>query len=124
MPGYVDNPYPLLKNAAAFVLSSRYEGFGAVVFEALLLGTPVVATACAGPIEILSDGENGILVSLEDVNSLADGMYNILSNGELREKLTTPDIERLRPFLPERVVPQWERLLIDISTQEVNSDRM
>lgn len=115
MPGYVNNPYPLLKNATAFVLSSRYEGFGAVVIEALSLGTPVVATACAGPIDTLSDGENGILVLLEDVNSLADGMYKILSNGELRERLAKPDKELLRRFSPENMVSQWEQLLLEIN---------
>jgi glycosyltransferase involved in cell wall biosynthesis len=117
MPGYVDNPYPLLKNATAFVLSSRYEGFPAVVFEALSLGTPVVATACGGPAEILSDGENGILVLPEDVNSLADGIYNILSNGELRERLATPDIEQLGRYSLENIVTQWEQLLMEIATR-------
>ena len=118
MPGYVNNPYPLLRNATAFVLSSRYEGFGAVIFEALSLGTPVVATACAGPTEILSDGENGILVLPGDVNSLADGMSKILSNIELREKLATPDMEPLRRFSLENVVLQWEKLLMEIGRYE------
>jgi glycosyltransferase involved in cell wall biosynthesis len=117
MPGYVDNPYPLFKKATAFVLSSRYEGFPAVVFEALSIGTPVVATACGGPAEILSDGENGILVLPEDVNSLADGIYNILSNTELRERLAIPDIEQLGRYSLENIVTQWEQLLMEIVTR-------
>lgn len=115
MPGYVDNPYPLLKNATAFVLSSRYEGFPAVVFEALSLGTPVVATACGGPAEILSHGENGILVAPEDVNSLAAAMYEILSNGNLTQQLLTPDKEHLRRFSPDNIAAQWEQLLTEIT---------
>jgi glycosyltransferase involved in cell wall biosynthesis len=111
MPGYVDNPYPLLKKATAFVLSSRYEGFPAVVLEALSLGTPVVATACGGPIDILTDGENGIMVLPDNVNSLANGMYKILSDGELRAKLSIPDTEWLRRFSPGNIVSQWQRLL-------------
>ena len=115
MPGYVDNPYPFLKKATAFVLSSRYEGFGGVVFEALSLGTPVVATACGGPTEMITDGENGILVPPNDVNSLADGIHRVLSDGNLRARLSTPDIEWLRRFSPENTVHQWERLLMEIS---------
>jgi glycosyltransferase involved in cell wall biosynthesis len=114
MPGYVGNPYPLLKNATAFILPSRYEALGGVVIEALSLGTPIVATACGGPSEILTEGENGILVLPEDVDSLAVGMFKILSNGNLREQLVTPDEEYLRRFSLENIVPQWEQLLIEV----------
>lgn len=120
MPGYINNPYPLLRHTTAFVLSSRYEGFGAVVFEALLLGTPVVATACGGPSEILSDGENGILVLPEDIESLAEGMYKILSNSELREKLTISNTEKLQLFSLENIIPQWEQLLISLCAKEAS----
>jgi glycosyltransferase involved in cell wall biosynthesis len=114
MPGYVENQYPLIKKARALVLSSRFEGLPGVIIEALALGKPVVATACGGPVEILCDGRAGVLVPPEDVDALADGMSKILSDRSLRDKLSTSDIERLRCFSTENIVPQWEQMLMEI----------
>ena len=114
MPGYVENPYPLIKKASALVLSSRCEGLSNVIIEALTLATPVVATACGGPNEILSEGRVGILVPPEDADGLADGMYRILSDQSLREKLSTSNFQRLQRFSPEKIVPKWEQLLMEV----------
>lgn len=112
---YVENPYPLIKKATAVVVSSRFEGLSNVMIEALALGKPIVATACGGPTEILSDGENGLLVPPEDVDGLANGMSRILTDHSLREILSMPNGEQLSRFSPENIVPQWEQLLMEIT---------
>lgn len=72
MPGYVPNPLAYMRRAAVFVLSSRYEGFGNVLAEALVCGCPVVSTDCpAGPAEILDNGRYGRLTPVGDVEALA-----------------------------------------------------
>lgn len=72
LPGFVDEPYPALRNAAVFVSSSRWEGLPTVHIEALALGVPVVATDCeSGPSEILRDGRYGLLVPVGDASALA-----------------------------------------------------
>lgn len=72
MPGYVPNPLAYMRRAAVFVLSSRYEGFGNVLAEALVCGCPVVSTDCpAGPAEILDNGRYGRLTPVGDVDALA-----------------------------------------------------
>lgn len=114
MRGHVPNLYPLLKNATAFVLSSRHEGLPGVIIEALALGTPIVATACGGPVESLSQGKYGILVEPEDVGSLANGMSNILCDRELREKYATAGPERAAWYRPETRVGDWEALLCEV----------
>jgi glycosyltransferase involved in cell wall biosynthesis len=80
MPGFMDNPFSYLSRASVFVLSSRYEGFGNVLVEALLCGCPVVSTDCpSGPAEILADGRYGILVPVGDEHRLADAICSTLN---------------------------------------------
>ncbi|NGY05400.1 glycosyltransferase [Solimonas terrae] len=87
--GFRKNPYAWLARARLFVLSSRWEGFGNVLAEALALGVPCVSTDCpSGPSEILDGGRFGELVPVADVERLAIAM---------QETLTRPvDAERLR----------------------------
>ena len=73
--GYQNNPYPYIKYADCFVLSSRWEGLPNVLIEALYLGIPVAAFKCIPIIErIVNDGINGVLAEKEDVESLASAM--------------------------------------------------
>ncbi len=70
--GFVANPLPYVKRSAAFVLTSRYEGFGNVLVEAFGVGTPVISVDCDyGPSEILDGGRYGVLVPPGDVDALA-----------------------------------------------------
>jgi glycosyltransferase involved in cell wall biosynthesis len=81
LPGFVDNPYKYMKRAAVFVLSSRWEGFGIVLVEAMALGTPVVATDCpSGPAEILENGKWGHLVPVGEPLHLARAILKILQD--------------------------------------------
>jgi glycosyltransferase involved in cell wall biosynthesis len=72
MPGFVQNPFPYIANAALLVLSSAWEGFANVLVEALACGTPVVSTDCrSGPREILESGRYGRLVEVGDPSEMA-----------------------------------------------------
>jgi len=80
-PGFKKNPFPFLSRSDIFVLSSRWEGFGLVLVEALALGVPVVSTDCpSGPREILKDGEYGRLVPVEDPAALAEAMISTMDD--------------------------------------------
>ncbi len=88
LPGYVDNPYPWMRRADLFVLSSRLEGFGNVLAEALAMGTPVVSTDCPnGPAEILEGGRYGPLVPVGDHVALSKAMKQVLEAPLPPEKL-------------------------------------
>lgn len=70
--GFVKNPTSIIKDSQALVLSSRWEGFGNVLVEALAIGIPVISTDCpGGPREILLDGSIGYLVEPENPRALA-----------------------------------------------------
>jgi glycosyltransferase involved in cell wall biosynthesis len=78
--GFVPNPLPYMRRASAFVLSSRSEGFGNVLVEAMGCGTPVVATDCPyGPAEILGRGRFGVVAPPQNPAALASGMERVLN---------------------------------------------
>lgn len=82
MPGFTPNPYAWIARADVFALSSRWEGFGNVVAEALALGVPVVSTSCpSGPAEILGEGEYGRLVPVGDPQAMALALAETLAQG-------------------------------------------
>jgi glycosyltransferase involved in cell wall biosynthesis len=77
--GFVRNPLPFMRAADAFVLSSRSEGFGNVLVEAMGCGTPILSTDCQhGPADILSGGKYGVLVRPRDPSALAAGFARVL----------------------------------------------
>ncbi|TVQ72456.1 MAG: glycosyltransferase [Chromatiaceae bacterium] len=81
MPGHQENPYCWLNRASLFVLSSRWEGFGNVLAEAMALGTPVVSTDCrSGPRELLDGGRLGPLVPVGDPIALSRAMRDMLDH--------------------------------------------
>lgn len=95
LPGFVANPYAAMSRAAVFALTSRWEGFGIVLAEALALGTPVVACDCpSGPREILQDGAVGPLVAVGDDQALAEALAGLLDAPPPRARL----VEAARPY--------------------------
>ena len=80
LPGFARNPYPYMKRAAAFILSSLWEGSPNVLTEALALGTPVVSTDCpSGPREVLDHGRFGPLVPMGNPDTLAHAILTVLN---------------------------------------------
>lgn len=81
LPGFMDNPFAWMSRARLFVLSSRFEGFGNVIIEALAAGCPVVSTDCpGGPRMILDGGRFGRLTPVGEVEALAEAISEGLNN--------------------------------------------
>jgi glycosyltransferase involved in cell wall biosynthesis len=79
--GFKANPFPLIKHAKLFVLSSDFEGFGMVLVESLFLNTPIVSTNCpTGPSEIMQGELANYLVPIRDINALAKKIYEAFTN--------------------------------------------
>jgi glycosyltransferase involved in cell wall biosynthesis len=77
-----------MARADLFALTSRWEGLGLVIVEAMALGTPVVATDCpSGPRELLDHGRLGKLVPVGDDQALAAAMQQALAEPPLREAM-------------------------------------
>ena len=80
LAGMVADPFALQMRASLFVSSSRFEGLGNAIIEALACGTPVVATDCPfGPSEILAGGRFGRLVAVADPKAMAQAIQETLN---------------------------------------------
>ncbi|MCK4538587.1 MAG: glycosyltransferase [Candidatus Krumholzibacteria bacterium] len=119
--GFVSNPYPFVRHAAAFVLSSRYEGFPNVLVEALSLGCPVIAFACPGGIdELIEEGENGHIVPSGDIEALTVSIEKagdfMFDRGSIAKKAQ-------QRFGIESIVPLYEDLFEQIPHLAGKMDR-
>jgi glycosyltransferase involved in cell wall biosynthesis len=109
--GYRENPFRHLAAGTVFALPSRTEGFGYVLVEAMALGLPVVATACAGPVEILAGGAFGELVTPGAEDELADAILRLLGDGPRRAELAAAGARRAEEFGIERVLGAYSEVL-------------
>ena len=81
MPGFRDDVYSFMAHASVFAMTSRWEGLGFVLIEALACGTPSVAADCpSGPAEVLDRGRVGALVPVGDAQALARGLTRMLDS--------------------------------------------
>lgn len=108
LPGFIANPYPYIVGAECLVLSSRHEGFPVILIEALGLGKPVIATDCeTGPREIVSHGENGLLVPVGDVQALAEAMNVLCLDETVHAGLQEAAAGSVQHLDINRVAEQW-----------------
>ena len=109
--GIQKNPYPFLKFADLFILSSRYEGFGMVLIEAMSFGIPCVSFDCNyGPSDIIKNNEDGFLVKNGDENDFAEKLQLLMKDENLRREKGEKARVNVERFLPENVVKNWDEL--------------
>ena len=100
-----------LKTASMAVLPSREENFSLAVLEALCSGTPVISTKVGGTPEMISDGENGLLVPPSDADALANAMRQLISDRNYAKSLGQKGSETVREqFTWQRTVEKFEAL--------------
>lgn len=99
--------------SSVFLLSSRYEGFGMVLLEAMAKGLPVVSFDCvAGPRELVDDGVTGFLVPVSDgADGFAKKIVELLGSEKLRDEFSANALRKSEQFGIEPIRTQWISLL-------------
>jgi glycosyltransferase involved in cell wall biosynthesis len=114
--GWVQNPYPLLNKSDLFVLSTKWEGFGLVILEAMSHSVPVIASDCDfGPNEILGKNKYGILAPVGDSAYLARSIIKLLLNRSLNKHYSTLGYKRSKEFTQNAALAQYKRIIISAS---------
>lgn len=95
MLGFTDNPYPYFQQADFFILSSRYEGFPTVLYEAITLKKKIVATDVSGVREMMLNGELGMIVENSE-----DGIYKGMKSMLTEPSIGNAYLEKLENYIP------------------------
>ncbi len=115
--GYVKNSQvaDFLSKASIFISSSSFEGTPNTLLEAMAAGLPIVATKVGGIPDIITDGENGLLVQPCDVDSLAKAILRLLGDKAMAEKLGFNARIKADTFRTEEVMRKYIRLFDDLT---------
>ncbi|PPR64336.1 MAG: N-acetylgalactosamine-N,N'-diacetylbacillosaminyl-diphospho-undecaprenol 4-alpha-N-acetylgalactosaminyltransferase [Alphaproteobacteria bacterium MarineAlpha4_Bin2] len=114
-PGFIENPYPWIAAADLFVLSSRWEGFGHVLVEAMACGTAVLSTNCPhGPADIVEHDVDGRLVVSEDEAALAEAISQLADSPELRARFVAAGMAKVERFDAACIAEEYALLFDDL----------
>ncbi len=108
-------------NSSIYVLSSRFEGFGMVIIEAMVCGVPPIAFDCpCGPKDIINNLKDGILVNSGDINELAEKICFLIENEDIRKDMGSNARKNAERFKIEHIAKQWKLLFEELINKSNN----
>lgn len=100
-----------LSEASLHVCSSYYEPFGMVIIEGFAMGLPCVSFACDGPMEIITDGYDGVIIERENIDGLAAAMAKVMSDENYREYLGKNAYETSKKYDIKKIGKDFVKLV-------------
>ncbi len=112
---FLEEPVTDIENkyidSSFFVLSSRFEGFGMVLIEAMSCGLPVISFDCPdGPSDIIQDGEDGFLIQNGNIEELAEKIEYLIEHDALRPIMGRAARTNVQKYSKETVMSEWKKL--------------
>jgi len=100
----------LYLSSSIFISTSRWEGFGLVLTEAMSFGLPIISFDNNGPSEILQNGEYGILIENGNIEDFTEKLNQLINNYTLRKKYQQKSLTRVEDFRLKNIIKEWEKL--------------
>ena len=117
-PGFRSDVIELFQASKIFVLSSRFEGFGMVLLEAMSQGCACISFDCpSGPADIIEHGVDGLLIPDQDKQALAAGLQRLMNDEALRESLGRAAVAKASRYRVEVIGESWRRLFESIGVR-------
>lgn len=99
--------------SSLYVMSSRYEGFGMVLVEAMTKGLPCISFDCPnGPSDIIEDNVTGFLVEKENIDKLAEKIIFLIENEDIRKQFGKNGVKISEKFDKKNIIDKWETMII------------
>ena len=108
LPGVTNNITEAFSNASVYVCSSDYEGMPNSVIEAMVCGMPTISTRVMGSVDLIQDGENGLLVEVGNEDELVCAMNKLIEDKEMRMKFSHNARSIANLLDTDAIVKQWE----------------
>ncbi|MDO6759564.1 glycosyltransferase family 4 protein [Tamlana sp. 2_MG-2023] len=102
--------------SSIYALSSRFEGFPLVLIETMACGVPAVAFNCpCGVKELITDGEDGYLVEINDIQNFSQSLIKLIENPTTRKNMGAAARKNILRLSPESIFPKWKKLFEELS---------
>lgn len=117
--GYQEDMLPVYQRSSVFVLSSRYEGFGMVLIEAMSQGCAPIACDYKGrQKDIITSDEEGIICPVEDIKALVQAMRKLIEDDAYRRHVQQKAIERSEYYSLEHIMDRWDNIFRQIKMKD------